>query len=137
MRRIIVNGDGYRRTCERGPETPGAYFLHLQIWRVRVPRPSGRLRVRLARDRARVIDPWLDCSPGSGRDGPPRYRAVTPGLLRGVLDAARARGGDPRGLDESTLYAWADEERLAAIPTAGSHPSRDSSDRTRASGWQA
>jgi len=95
------------------------------------------LGVRLACDRAQAIDPWPDFSLGFGRDGPPRHHAVTPGLLRGVIDAALARGWAPRGLDESTLYAWADGERLVTVPTGGSHPSKDSSDRTRASGWPA
>jgi len=137
MRRIIVNGDICRWACERDPETPGEYHLHLRIWRVQRPRSRGRLRVCLSCDRARVIDPWLDFSLGFGRDGPPRHRAVTPGLLRGVIDAALARGWAPRGLDESTLYAWADGERLVTVTTGGSHPSKDSSDRTRASGWPA
>jgi len=137
MRQIIVNGAVCRWTFEHGPETPGACYLHLQIWLVQPPRPRGRLRVRLSRDRARVIVPWLDCSLGFRRDGPPRYRAVTPGLLRGVIDAARARGWDPSGPHVPTLYERADEERLVAVPTDGSHPSKDPPDRTQALGWQA
>ncbi len=37
----------------------------------------------------------------------------------------------------SKPYEWANEERLVAVPTDGPHPSQDSSDKTRALGWQA